>query len=319
MKMRLRTLRLISLSSVFSLLIILPLLQVYQNYVASHVHHKLDTKQQLFYNTTDSIVTLFTKDPENALDNFKGTTWSATLFDYQISDPLAVVSQTAAKKSVNWTFFLTALIPILITLLMGRIFCSWICPANLLFELNDNVAVWLKNKGIELPINKVFLPNASTKYGILLFGLLLCISSGIGVFTYIYPPAIIGREIYYAIAISGFSVGILFLVFALLFDLFIERRGFCRYLCPGGALYALLGRFRLLKIRRDISQCNNCQMCNGICPYKLTPMSDDFGMECNNCGDCISICHSSALSYQIKFQEMAYQGPGKLNFSKPNG
>lgn len=280
--------------------------------MVSHSYERLNTGQKLFYDSTESVVSLFTEDHGKGLDQIKGTTWSATVFDFKLSDPLAVASQSAASWSLYWPFVFSALIPILASLLLGRFFCGWICPAALIFELNDNVAAWLHRKGLRFKSKHSAVINVNTKYVILFLGLVLCAISGVAFLAAIYPPAIVGREIYYAISVGGFSVGIFFFTGALVFDLLFERRGFCRYLCPGGALYSLLGRYRALRIHRNVQLCNDCEMCNAICQYELQPMQDEFGQECNNCGDCLSICHSQALNYGLRFHDVSYQGQGQF-------
>ena len=128
----------------------------------------------------------------------------------------------------------------------------------------------------------------------------------------IYPPAIIGRELYYAIAQGGFGVGMVFFAATLLFDFFVSRRGFCRYLCPGGALYSLLGRYRLVRIQRQVQTCNDCQKCNAVCEFELDPWHDGFGQECTNCAACIAICPTDALTFNLRLVDLAPQGPGHL-------
>jgi ferredoxin-type protein NapH len=97
-----------------------------------------------------------------------------------------------------------------------------------------------------------------------------------------------------------------------LFDLFVARRGFCRYFCPGGALYSLLGRYRLLRIQRIVGECNDCAKCNAVCEFGLDPLRDGFGQECNNCTACISICPTDALEFKLQFRDNEPQGPGHL-------
>jgi ferredoxin-type protein NapH len=151
------------------------------------------------------------------------------------------------------------------------------------------------------------------KYIVLVIGLILSVITGSVLFAAIYPPAIIGREIYYAIALGGFGVGMVFFVITLFFDLLVSRRAFCRYLCPGGALYSLLGRYRLLRIKRNVKDCNDCLKCNAICEFELDPMRDEFGQECNNCTACIAICPTNALTFNIKHKDIPFQGPGHLS------
>ncbi len=65
----------------------------------------------------------------------KGNTWSGTFWSLELSDPLAALDQAAAGLTLYWPFLLTALVPIALTVVFGRIFCGWICPATLLFDL----------------------------------------------------------------------------------------------------------------------------------------------------------------------------------------
>jgi len=92
----------------------------------------------------------------------------------------------------------------------------------------------------------------------------------------------------------------------------VARRAFCRYLCPGGALYSLIGRFRILRIRRIAENCNNCAKCNVACEFGLDPLRDNFGQECNNCAACVAICPSDAMTFNLRLSDLAYQGPGHL-------
>jgi ferredoxin-type protein NapH len=150
------------------------------------------------------------------------------------------------------------------------------------------------------------------KYWVLASGALISIPTGAVVFANIYPPAIIGREIYYAIALGGFGAGAVFFLLTLGFDLLVARRGFCRYVCPGGALYSLLGRYRLLRIKRNATQCDDCHKCNSACQFGLDPMRDDFGQECNNCTACIAVCPTDTLEFTASFKDVEFQGPGHL-------
>jgi len=305
-------LRWVSLGVVFSMLILLPLISVYQNYVAAHAYDLLMPDEKRLYDVMEYLTESFTSDPENDLDAIKGTTWSGIIFGLKLSDPLAVLGQIFAGLGVYLPFLLTALIPVLLTLIFGRVYCGWVCPATLIYELNTNLGAWLHRSG--LPIGQKHF-DRRIKYLVLLVGLILSAISGSVLFAAIYPPAIIGREIYYVMALGGFGSGIVFFVITLLFDLLVARRGFCRYLCPGGALYSLLGRYRLLRIKRVAEDCNDCNKCNAICEFGLDPMRDDFGQECNNCTACIAICPTEALIFNIRQKDLPYQGPGHLGHS----
>ena len=92
-------------------------------------------------------------------------------------------------------------------------------------------------------------------------------------------------------------------VFALILALAAWRRqGFCRYLCPYGAMLGILSFASPLKIRRDTQHClieakgMKCDKCTRACPAniivhtKTTVRSD----ECQACMRCVAACPKSA-------------------------
>jgi len=305
----LNKLRWLTLSTVFAMLIVIPFLHVYQTFLSAHAYDFLTPGEKQIYDIMEQLTTPFVSDPEEQLDLIKGTTWSGTFGPLKLSDPLAVVGQAAGSLAVYWPFALTALIPVLVTALFGRVFCGWICPASFLFELNTNLGVLLRKSGLSIG-NKRY--DRRLKYAVLGLGVIMAMATGSVVFAAIYPPAVVGREIYYAIALGGFGSGMIYFLLILLFDLLVARRGFCRYLCAGGALYSLLGRFRLVRIKRVVESCNDCGKCNAVCEFGLDPLRDKFGQECTNCSACIAVCPTDAMTFYIAPKDIGGQGPGHL-------
>ncbi len=301
--------RWLTLSTVFVILLILPLLHIYQTYVAAHAYDLLAPSEKQLYDVMESLTSSFVDDPAAELDAVKGTTWSGTFWGLQLSDPLAIVGQMAAGLSLYTPFLMTALIPVFLTLMFGRFFCGWICPATFLYELNTNFGAFLRKAGLNTG-NKHF--DRRLKYLVLAIGILASAMTGSIMVAGIYPPAIIGREIYYVMALGGFGTGIVFFLLTLLFDLLVARRGFCRYLCPGGALYSLLGRYRIFRIQRIVETCNDCAKCSAVCEFGLDPLRDKFGQECNNCTACIAICPTDAMTFKFRMVDQPNQGPGHL-------
>lgn len=305
----LNKLRWLSLSIVFLMLVVLPFLHVYQTYVAAHAYDLLAPSEKQLYDIVETFTSPFISDPAEDLDAIKGNTWSGTFWGLQLSDPLAAVGQMAAGLNIYTPFLLTALIPIVLTLVFGRFFCGWICPATFLYELNTNVAAFLRKAGLNTGSKRF---DRRLKYLVLVVGMLLSALTGSITVAGIYPPAIIGREIYYAVALGGFGAGAVFFLLTLLFDLLVARRGFCRYLCPGGALYSLLGRYRVFRIQRIVETCNDCAKCSAVCEFGLDPLRDKFGQECNNCTACMAICPTDAMTFTIRITDLPNQGPGHL-------
>ncbi|MCP5140849.1 MAG: 4Fe-4S binding protein [Chromatiales bacterium] len=309
LRRHLNKLRWLSLGLVFAMLLLLPMLSVYQNYAAAHAYDLLSADEKAFYDLMHGLTAPFTADPAEDLDAIKGTTWAGRFFGYKIGDPLSAVGQLAAGGALYWPLLFAVLIPTLASLLFGRFFCGWICPASFLYELNTGLGVWLDRIGLRPGRRRL---DRRLKYLVLAVGLGLSAATGTVLFAAIYPPAVVGRELYYAIALNGFGTGAVFFAATVLFDLLVARRGFCRYLCAGGALYSLLGRYRLLRIQRVPASCNDCTKCNVACEFGLDPMRDGFGQECNNCTACIAACPTDALEFRITWHDQPYQGPGHL-------
>ena len=99
----------------------------------------------------------------------------SSIFGIKLSDPLAIIGQLAAGLQIYWPFIMTGLIPVTLTIIFGRFFCGWICPATFLYELNTNLGVWLHNAN--LPIGKHHF-DRRIKYLVLFFGLILSFFTG---------------------------------------------------------------------------------------------------------------------------------------------
>ena len=126
---QLNKVRWLVLSLVFSLLVLLPFVHVYQTYVAAHAYDLLAPGERQLYDVMEVLTAPFVDDPVEDLDAVKGSTWSGRLFGLKLSDPLAAAGQMAAGLTVYSPFLLTALIPILATLVLGRFFL-WLAVSS---------------------------------------------------------------------------------------------------------------------------------------------------------------------------------------------
>ena len=299
-------------------ILIVPILSLYQSKVSAYAIQWMQGSEKVFFETIDNVVRLILDDPKNDLDMVKGSVWSAQIGTLKISDPLAVVGQVTSEKHFYWPFILTALIPFGITLLFGRIFCGWICPGYLLYEIGDIFRQLLNRAGIK-PRNIKLSP--LTKYIVLVLGVIIGFVLGGMVFPMIYPPAIISREWYYLVYTGSFGSGITLLLISLFIEISVSRRAVCRYLCPGGALYSLLGKFRVIRIRRKPSVCTSCIKCNDVCGLGLKPMQDLTGMDCNTCGACIAACPTDALTIRLGWSDSPLRPlePNKSKEKRVNG
>ena len=237
---------------------------------------------------------LLRENPERRVlaTKLRGSVWTLKAGDTVVSDPLAVVDFSAAARDVVDPFLLTALIPLLVTLLLGRVFCGWLCPADLLFEVGSTLRRWA---GIET--NVTF--SRWTKFCVLGLGALAGFYLGTQVFAEIYPPRVVSGELYLWITFGAGGAGAWLLLLIVSFEVFASRRFWCRYACPGGALYSLLGTFRVLRLKVRADRCTQCSKCVSACEFGLSPMSGKIGNECNNCGHCVRACGLDALTWRI--------------------
>ncbi|MCK5011726.1 MAG: 4Fe-4S binding protein, partial [Deltaproteobacteria bacterium] len=130
------------------------------------------------------------KDPMAFLDGFKGTLWSMRFAGIDLSDPLAAAELIATTKTFYLPFMASIIIPVLGTLLLGRIFCSWICPAQLLFEMANKFRAVLRFAEIP-PANVSF--SLKNKYIVLAVGLIVAVIVAQPLFALFYPPVVLSR------------------------------------------------------------------------------------------------------------------------------
>ena len=232
-----------------------------------------------------------------AVETTQGTFWSARILGVSLTDPLAGAEAIVSSRSFYAPLLWSLLVPVALSVVLGRVFCGWICPMNTLLELVDKCRRWL---GILEIRERDVQFSKKTKYLVLALALGLVAIGGIPFLAMIYPPAVISREIHLVVFGAGIGLGAYLILAICAFELFVSRRWWCRYICPGGAVYSLLGRFRPLRIRRNKDKCIECGDCIRACQFDLRPMLvETTGMECTNCGTCVKACDSRALGYSI--------------------
>lgn len=253
------------------------------------------------------------RNRDQALRNaqtLRGGPWSIEAGPVSMTDPLAGAESIVASRRVVWVMAIGLAIPVVATVLLGRVFCSWICPMGLLLELSDKLRRVLRFLEIR-PRDIRF--DRSLKYVLLGVGLLAVAVTTVPILGAVYPPAIIGREAHdlvfgifdraeagrFGLRAGGLTWMSLIVLGIVVFEITVSRRWWCRYVCPGGAIYSLLGSRRLARVKRVAPRCTDCGLCVTACPMGLNPMRDEMGVECDNCGLCISVCGDDAIGYAV--------------------
>lgn len=192
---------------------------------------------------------------------------------------------------------------ILISLLLKKAFCSWLCPVGTLSELLGNLGRKLFGRNFTLP-RWLDIPLLSLKYLLLGFFLYIALSmpaQGIQYFLKSAYGIIIDVKMLDFFRHIGSATLISVVVISLL-SLFF-RNAWCRYLCPYGALLGLFSLFSPFKIRRNADSCIDCGKCAKNCPSKIPVdrLIQVRTVECTGCMTCVESCPvASTLSFSLQ-------------------
>ena len=192
---------------------------------------------------------------------------------------------------------------ILISLLLRRSFCSWICPISSVSEGAWKVGFRLFRRNWRLPVWLDVLLRG-LKYLLLSFfvyyiGIAMSPDALSRFIQSDYHKVADVRLMDFFLHMSPFALCI---VLTLLVLSVVLRNPFCRYFCPYGALLGLIAMFSPLRVTRNTERCVSCGVCSQVCPTYIDVMhkSSVASPECIACWRCISHCRfNEALSMRI--------------------
>ncbi|MCP4399094.1 MAG: 4Fe-4S binding protein, partial [bacterium] len=72
-----------------------------------------------------------------------GTLYSFSIGELDVVDPLMALQTILLTKTVYLPLLFAVLVPLGLTLIFGRVFCSWICPKNTFSDCLDALSVSL--------------------------------------------------------------------------------------------------------------------------------------------------------------------------------
>jgi len=250
-----------------------------------------------------SILALFLLGPLAGVWIVKGNLASSLTLDVlPLTDPLVLLQVFVSGHIAESSAIIGAAIVLAFYLLVGgRVYCSWVCPVNIVTD----AAEWLRRK---LKIKNSANFSSKTRYWLLGGILLVAAVSGSVAWELINPVSMVYRGLVFGM---GLAWGVVAAVFLL--DLFVGRRAWCGRLCPVGAFYGLLGEGAVLRVsaaRRE--QCDDCMDCFAICPehqvIRPALKGADKGIgpvitsgNCTNCGRCIDVCARDVFEFTSRF------------------
>jgi polyferredoxin len=240
-------------------------------------------------------------------------------------DPLVGLGTLLATRTL-YAGLLWGLLTVVLTLILGRFFCGWLCPFGAIHQFLGFCAKYKQPLKYKVSINR-YSPWQSTKYFLLFFFLAAAIVDLSGIFMAGHPLLVGSLQIglldpicllYRSVNLTILSlvdgsvvhltaaqrfydgawvIGSIFL--AAIFLNFFRPRFYCRYICPLGALFGILGRFAIFRIAKTKAQCTNCELCERNCEGACSPTSKIRVNECVLCMNCLKDCRHDTMTYRI--------------------
>jgi polyferredoxin len=162
-----------------------------------------------------------------------------------------------------------------VTVILGRVWCGWLCPQTVLLDLTESLAALFGKK------------HRKTLQKLMLLPLSALVS--ITMIWYFVPPAEAMRGLFTSPLIAGFFIVLWILVYL---ELAFLGRDFCTTICPYAMMQNALFDKDTLVIEYDKSRdstCMKCDDCVRICPVGID-IKEGLSNSCIACAECIDAC-----------------------------
>lgn len=173
---------------------------------------------------------------------------------------------------------------LLLTAVLGRVWCGWLCPQTVFNDLMEVVTRRFKSKNPSL-VSSFIEHLSALNIATLIAFILLCWFMSPG--QVIAGLANFHEHLVLLVAFSTLTV------FGYL-NLIIVKRSFCHSYCPYGRFQTALmdaGTLNLSFIEETRDLCLRCNACVRTCPMGID-IRNGFQVECIGCGRCIDACRS---------------------------
>lgn len=225
---------------------------------------------------------------------------------------------------------------VVLTLLLGRVYCSVICPLGVM----QDIISWLggKRKKYRFSYSRAL---TGLRYGVLAVFVVAFVAGLGSLVALISPYSAYGRiasnllvplyqagnnllagfaermdsYAFYTVDVwvrSAATMGVAIATFVVIAVLaWRNGRTYCNTICPVGTVLGLLAKFSLYKPRIDTEKCNACGLCARQCKASCIDAKNhviDYS-RCVACMDCLENCKRQAISYARAGQTAAAPSP----------
>ncbi len=234
-------------------------------------------------------------------------------------DPLVALGIVMTTASL-YPGLLWALATVVPSIFLGRFFCGWVCPFGALQQFVGYLGQRRRKLLDRVGANR-YRRSQVLKYVLLVFllGGLVWRSGAAAVYGLqigLLDPLVLlhrsvnlvllplaGRAVPSPVAAARFTdgaalIGAVF-VTVLLLNLAVPRF-YCRFVCPLGALFGLLGRWAPWRVRKTEHPCPDCRLCQVACEGACDPMGEVRLAECLLCMNCLGDCPHGLMTYDAR-------------------
>jgi polyferredoxin len=240
-------------------------------------------------------------------------------------DPLVGIGTLLATRAL-YAGLLWGLVTVVLTIVLGRFFCGWVCPFGAIHQFMGFLGKYKKPLKDKISINR-YSPWQSLKYFFLFIFLAAAFIDLSGILAPGNPlvtgslqiglldpipllyrsvnlallPLFDGSVVHLSASFRFYDgawvIGVVFIA-AITLN-FLRPRFYCRYICPLGALFGILSRFAIFRIGKTKPECSNCDVCEKNCEGACSPTSRIRVNECVLCMNCVKDCRHGMMSYRM--------------------
>ncbi len=223
------------------------------------------------------------------------------------------------------------------TLLMGRVYCSHLCPLGTL----QDIFIWTAKKKYthrRYPFSK---PAYLIHYALTAI-IVGCAIGGSMVLLNLFEPfsnfgristdlarplvillnnaiaSVLSRNqvyLFYVVPLDGLAIPVIIASAVFLGGLYLLSfkygRFFCNTMCPVGGILGLFSRVSFLHITINHKECIDCGLCERVCRARCIDAKDrkiDFA-ACVGCFDCIASCPNEGMTYSVRWNKTTHPEP----------
>ncbi|MEM2373296.1 MAG: 4Fe-4S binding protein [Thermoproteota archaeon] len=229
-----------------------------------------------------------------------GSACSFSVDWFRFTEPLGGLQTLFSNlANINLTTILAILsgvaVFVLVTILLGRVWCGWACPVGSLIELGEYVFGKTKirkyvgkNRRGEKFLDK------NTRHAVLGGVLASALISRNPAWCEVCPIGTICRTT----SASGLiAIAETAIIGGVVSSSLYKKRFFCRYICPISSLLTIFSKLNIfIKPVVDKKICKECAICEKICPEGIPLYREEELAECTKCLECYSKCPHNSIS-----------------------